>query len=121
MKKIVITLFALVVSTNLIAQNINNVPLNEINEEYILMDGYCRSHKKGWNIMLDYGQKTGYWTDDKERMLRKGEEPMCFDSMIEALNFMYGYGYELLSSDPTKLEKEGTVIYSYLLRKKKKE
>jgi hypothetical protein len=100
------------------AQTINDVPLKDIDVEYIEIVGTPVAFTSKLSIDLDFGQENKFWSN-KEYQLKDAEgKKIKFNSMIDALNFMAKNGYELIMpyivSNPSSQS-----VYHYLLRKKK--
>lgn len=101
-------------------QTINNVPLKEIDVEYIEIVGTPTVFSTKFTIELDFGQANKFWSN-KEYDLRDADgKRIKFNSMIDALNFMGKNGYELITPYivPGTNSSSGSV-YHYLLRRKK--
>jgi hypothetical protein len=102
------------------AQTINNVPLKDIDVEYIEIVGTPAVFSNKLTIELDFGQENKFWSN-KEYELRDADgKRIKFNSMIDALNFMGKNGYELIMPYivPSTTSSNGS-IYHYLLRRKK--
>lgn len=80
------------------SQTVNDVPLNEIDAEYIeITVGIEKAFSTQVTIDINFGQKFKFFPSDKHTALRdKNGKRMEFNSMIDALNFMYDYGYEFV-------------------------
>ena len=102
------------------AQTINNIPLKDIDVEYIEIVGTPTVFSTKFTIELDFGQENKFWSN-KEYDLRDADgKRIKFNSMIDALNFMGKNGYELIMPYivPGTSSSSGSV-YHYLLRRKK--
>lgn len=110
------------------AQTINNVPLKDIDVEYIEIVGTPNVLSTKLTIALDFGQENKFWSN-KEYELRDADgKRIKFNSMIDALNFMGKNGYELImpyivpgtnSASSNTGTNTGSSIHHYLLRRKK--
>lgn len=99
------------------AQTVNDVPLKDVDVEYIEIVGSANLFSTKLNIRLDFGQENKFWTN-KEYLLKDAEgKKIEFNSMIDALNFMSKNGYELIT--PYVVTDSTVSVYHYLLRKKR--
>jgi len=99
------------------AQTINDIPLKDVDVEYIEIVGSTKAFSTKLNIELDFGQENKFWSN-KEYQLKNAEgKKIEFNSMIDALNFMAKNGYELIM--PYIVTVSNQSVYHYLLRKKK--
>ena len=113
-------LLLLVFQQHSFAQTINNVPLKDIDVEYIEIVGTPTVLSTKLTIELDFGQENKFW-GNREYDLRDADgKRIKFNSMIDALNFMGKNGYELIMPYivPSTSSSSGSV-YHYLLRRKK--
>jgi hypothetical protein len=95
---------------------LNNQPLDSIKVEYIQIVGSPSAFSSKLDIVIDYGQWTG-WKQDYKLTDNFGKN-VELTSMIDALNFMYKNGFELVNtfaSSPTK-----STYYHYILKRKNK-
>lgn len=89
MKKNILLLILMLVSVlGLNAQNSSETVYCDIVGTEILFSNKI-------TVDIDFGQKSSFWTDYKEKRLvdEKGK-PIKFNSMIDALNFMAKLGWE---------------------------
>jgi len=117
MKKTILLTITLLITNKITSQTVNNIPINEINTKYIEIIGSCKTLKNEWEISIDYGQKTKWTTERKQKTLLKNKKPMLFNSMIAALNFMHNYGYEFNNAFPIDYKNDKIIEYRYLLKK----
>ena len=77
------------------SQTVNDIPLREIDVEYVQIVGTSKPISPKLDIQIDFGQRTKFFTPAKEAIL-KDENGMTidFDSMIDALNFMHQNGFD---------------------------
>lgn len=107
----------LLFSLSSFAQTINDVPLKDVDVEYIEIVGTAKLFSTKLNIRLDFGQANKFWTDKEYQLKDADGKKIDFNSMIDALNFMSKNGYELIM--PYVVTDNSQNIYHYLLRKKK--
>jgi hypothetical protein len=88
------------------SQTVNGIPVKELKVKYIrVIENEILSRKI--NIQIDYGQVAKL---KNLKVLDENGNPLQFNSMIDALNYMDEIGYEVVNSnDKTS---------SFLLRKK---
>lgn len=100
------------------AQTVNDVPIKDINVDYIQIIGTGRGLSTKMNIRLDFGQETKS-ISFKNRLKIKDEKgnTIKFNSMIDALNFMSSNGYEFQFAY-TLIENDNDALY-YILKKRK--
>lgn len=98
------------------AQTINDVPLSDINVEYVEIVGTGRILSSRVVVDLDFGQRQG-WIPSTKKMRIKDRDGrnLKFNSMIDALNFMRENGYEYADSYAISYGRQ--FVYHYLLRK----
>ena len=99
------------------SQNINDVPLKDVDVEYIEIVGTSKLLSTKLNIRLDFGQENKFWSDKEYQLKDADGKKISFNSMIDALNFMSKNGYELIM--PYVVTDNSQSVYHYLLRKKK--
>jgi len=99
------------------AQTINDVPLKDIDVEYIEIVGTEELFSTKLTIQLDFGQENKAWTDKEYQVKNAEGKKIKFNSMIDALNFLSKNGYELIM--PFAVTASNKSTYHYLLRRKK--
>lgn len=117
MKKLFI-LFLISVSTLVFSQTVNDVPLRDIDVDYVQIIGTGRSLSTKVNVEIDFGQETKSisfknGTNIKDERGRN----VKFNSMMDALNFMSANGYVFQFAYTTNDEKDKAVYY--ILKKNK--
>lgn len=116
MKKLfILSLIAL--SAVSFAQTVNDVPLKDIDVDYIQIIGTSRSLSTKVNVEIDFGQETKSisfknGTNIKDERGRN----VKFNSMMDALNFMSANGYSFQFAYTANNEKDEAVYY--ILKKK---
>ena len=99
------------------SQTINDIPLKDIDVEYIEILGTPKAFSTKLNIELDFGQENKVWSNREYQLKNAEGKKIEFNSMIDALNFMAKNGYELIM--PYIVTESSKSVYHYLLRKKK--
>lgn len=117
MKKLFI-LFLISVSALVFSQTVNDVPLRDIDVDYVQIIGTGRSLSTKVNVEIDFGQETKSisfknGTNIKDERGRN----VKFNSMMDALNFMSANGYVFQFAYTTNDEKDKAVYY--ILKKNK--
>lgn len=116
MKRLLL-LSTLILSSYSYSQTVNDVPLKDIDVEYVQIIGTGRSLSTKVNVEIDFGQETKSISfkngtnikDEKGRNVK-------FNSMMDALNFMSENGYAFQFAYTTNDEKDNAVYY--ILKKK---
>lgn len=117
MKKLIIAA-ALIATTGMFAQTVNDVPLKDIDTEYVQIVGTSKMLSTKLNINIDFGQKTKLFSSGKETQLKDSEgKKIDFNSMVDALNFMSENGYYFVNA--YTVTASGQNVYHYILRKDK--
>ena len=116
MKKLFI-LSLITLSVLSFAQTVNDVPLKDIDVDYVQIIGTGRSLSTKVNVEIDFGQETKSisfknGTNIKDERGRN----VKFNSMMDALNFMSANGYVFQFAYTTNNEKDEAVYY--ILKKK---
>ncbi len=97
--------------------SINGYPMKDINVEYARIVGTSKFLSAKITIQIDFGQDRTYFTQSRDTQLTDGNgKKIIFTSMIDALNFMNGHGYEFLQAYAITVGNQN--VYHYLLRKK---
>ena len=119
MKKLIVILaINLFLLGDLYAQTVNDIPIKDIDVEYIQILGTSKLFSNKLSIEIDFGQENKYFSSDKDTRVKNSEgKNMIFNSMIDALNFMTKNGYEFVQAYAFTVNNQN--VYHYLLRKKK--
>lgn len=119
MKKILLSALILICGITLKAQTVNDVPLKDIDVEYVQIVGTSKLLSTKLTIEIDFGQRTKFFSSGKETIVKDTEgKAVDFNSMIDALNFMSKNGYDFVSAYTITLGNQN--VYHYLLKNKKK-
>ena len=117
MKKL-LPFFAFIFSFIAHAQTVNEIPLKDIDVEYVQIVGRSKLLSTKLTIEIDFGQKTKFFSSGKETIVKDDNgEKMIFNSMIDALNFMTKNGFEFVNA--YAITEDGQNVYHYLLRNNK--
>ncbi len=120
MKKLILLLALCILGAlNLNAQTVNNIPIGEIDSDYLEILGRVRGTTK-IAVEVDFGQGKK-WSSNLTRVnVIKDEngKSIVFNSMIDALNFFSFFGYEFVNAYAHPVGMTEEMQYHYILRKK---
>jgi len=116
--KILILIGTVVMAHSAFAQTVNDVPLKEIDVDYIQIIGTGRTLSTKVNVEIDFGQETKSVSFKNGTNIKdeKGRN-MKFNSMMDALNFMSANGFSFQFAYTMNDEKDKAVYY--ILKKNK--
>lgn len=118
MKNFIFLAFFTICSFNLKAQTVNDLPIKDIDVEYVQIVGTSRLFSTKLTIQIDFGQRTKFFSSGKETILKDEDgKALDFNSMIDALNFMSKNGFEFVNAYVITVSSQN--VYHYLLRNKK--
>lgn len=87
--------------------------MDSLDAKYIEIKGFGNLMGTKVKIMFDFGQKWNRWKSSETPLVEDEDgKKFKFNSMVDALNFMAKYGYELDQAYAV----EG--VYVYLLKRK---
>lgn len=116
MRLLTFILFLFVTYTN--AQTVNDIPITEIDVEYLQIVGTSRLLSNKVTIEIDFGQHSKFFGSGKETQIKdKDGKKLVFNSMIDALNFMSSNGYSFVQA--YAISENNQNVYHYLMRKNK--
>lgn len=116
MKKIIITICCSFSFLKFIqSQSVNNIPISEIDVEYIQIVGNSKLFSNKVSIQLDFGQIDKFWKAKDTQVRDKEGRLVEFNSMIDALNFMNDNGYEFVQAYAFAVGNQN--VYHYLMKK----
>ena len=118
MSKTILFFSILLLSTICVkSQTVNDIPIEEIDVEFIQIVGTSRMMSNKVNIQIDFGQNTKFFNCGKEEQVKgKDGKLVKFNSMIDALNFMKSNGYGFVQAYAFSLGGNQNV-YHYLMQK----
>jgi|SRR3989337_1155446 len=120
MRQIILILlvhFAILNTTR--AQSIDDVPLKEINAQYVQLRAEVIPFKNKISVNIDYGQSNAMVNIKSNLLKDESGKPMAFNSMIDALNFFMNHNYDLFEVYTLSTDVSSTP--HYILRRKKEE
>lgn len=117
MQKLFLSVTFILVTTFLTAQTVNDVPIKDIDVEYVQIVGTQKVIGNKVIIQIDFGQETKYFKQWNQTMLKDEEgKQVNFNSMIDALNFMSANGYDFKDAYTITIGNQN--VYHYLLQKR---
>lgn len=118
MKTTVIFLFVMMLGiSSSFSQTVNDIPLNQIDVEYIQIVGTSKFMSNKVMINIDFGQENKFWSNKETIVKEEDGKPVVFNSMIDALNFMSANGYDFETAYALTLSNAN--VYHFLLKRKK--
>jgi len=118
MKKQLLNFLIALLPTTAFAQTVNNVPIKDIDVEYVQIVGTSRLLSTKVSIDIDFGQENKVFSAKDTQVRDEQGKLIIFNSMIDALNFMTSHGYEFVQAYAFNVSSQN--VYHYLLRKKKR-
>lgn len=116
MKRSLFIIMILIGSANLFAQTVNDIPIEDLDMEYVQIVGTSKSLSNKVKIEIDFGQENKLFSGNHDTMVKdENEKKMIFQSMIDALNFMHSHGYEFESANAFSLGSQS--VYHFMLKK----
>lgn len=112
-------IIAFSISHSTFCQTVNDVPIRDIDAEYIEIKGAPgEAFGRNIRVLIDFGQARRR-ISLKDQIIRDVDgKKMNFNSMIDALNFMSSNGYEFVQAYGVSISNKEIEHY-YLMRKKK--
>ena len=118
MKKVILSIMVLVGISTLKAQTVNDIPIKDIDVEYVQIVGTSKFLSTKLNIQIDFGQRTKFFSSGRETIVKDVDgKSLDFNSMIDALNFMSKNGFDFVNAYAITISNQN--VYHYLLRNKK--
>ena len=116
MKKLLLFI-ALIYSSTIFSQTVNDIPIKEIDVTYVQIVGTSKLMSKKVSIQIDFGQDTKFFSGGKETIVKNANgKPTKFNSMIDALNFMNENGYDFVNAYALTMGNQN--VYHFLLKKR---
>lgn len=117
MRVTIVTALFLVLGTYMNGQTVNDVPLSEIDVEFIQIVGTKKLFSPRVNIDIEFGQMNKLFSANDTRIKDEEGNNLDFNSMIDALNFMSGHGYDYLDAYAISMG-NNTNVYHFIMRKR---
>ena len=99
------------------SQSVGDVQLADINAEYIQVTFEEQIGSKV-SVHLDFGQANPEYNPRETQLRHQGKKEMVFNSMMDAINYLSGYGYKL--EQVYTITKDTASTPFYILRKEEK-
>jgi hypothetical protein len=90
---------------------VNDIPIKEIDIEYIQIVGSGNFRAGKVEVKIDFGNENKYLSTKENRIKDENGELLKFNSMIDALNFLSKNGYEFIDAYTLPLEFNDTCYY----------
>lgn len=118
MKTILFLISVLAISfTNAFSQTVNDIPLKDIDVEYVQIVGTSKLLSNKVTVEIDFGQENKFWSNKQTIIKDENAKPVVFNSMVDALNFMSENGYDFETAYALTIGNSN--VYHFLLKKKK--
>ena len=118
MIKFLFSAIILICGLTLKAQTVNDIPLQDIDVEYVQIVGTSKLLSTTLTIEIDFRQRTKLFSSGKETIVKDIDgKAVVFNSMIDALNFMSKNGFEFVNAYAITIGNQN--VYHYLLRSNK--
>ena len=119
MKKVILCIILFVCFSGLKSQTVNDIPIKDIDVDYVQIVGTSKLLSTKLNIEIDFGQKTKFFSSGNETFLKDVDGKLIdFNSMIDALNFMSKNGFDFVNAYVITIGNQS--VYHYILKKNKK-
>ncbi|WP_460923106.1 hypothetical protein [Pontibacter brevis] len=97
------------------AQTVNDVPIKDVDVEYIQIVGTSKILSNKVTIEIDFGQENKFWSAKDTQVKDENGKLVVFNSMIDALNFMSKNGYEFVDAYAITVGNQN--VYHYMMKK----
>ena len=97
-------------------QIISSIPLKEIDTEYLMVSIRGRPNNTV-SLYLDFGQVNKPFNSNDNQLQDDEGNIMIFNSIVDGLNFLYKFGWELDEVFVVPIERSGNTYY--ILRRKR--
>lgn len=110
-------LFLAFLPLSLAAQTINDVPISEIQAEYLEIVAQGRMFSNKVTVKIDFGQNVPFFPRLDDLIIKDEEgKAMLFESHIDAINFMAANGFEVVGN--YMLTSGNNNVLHFLMRRK---
>jgi hypothetical protein len=97
------------------SQTVNDIPIKDINVEYIEIVGTGKLFSTKLTIQIDFGQHDKIFSAKDTQVKDEDGRLMVFNSMVDALNFFGANGYVFQQAYVLTVNNQN--VYHYLMRK----
>lgn len=108
-----LTLFGL---SNSYSQTVNDIPIKDIDVDYIQIVGTSKMMSNKLTIQLDFGQENKFFSSKDTQVKDENGKLLVFNSMIDALNFLSTNGYEFIDAYAITVGNQN--VFHYMLKRK---
>lgn len=117
MKKTLLS-FLLITSVSLfgLSQTVNDVPIKDIDVEYIEIVGTGKLFSTKLTVQIDFGQHDKLFSAKDTQVKDKDGTRMIFNSMVDALNFFSSNGYDFQQAYTITISNQN--VYHFLMKKR---
>ena len=116
-KTVFLSCFLIILFISAKSQTVNDIPLKDVDVEYVEIVGTAKFLSTKLTIDIDFGQRNKVWTGKDTQIKDVDGKRMEFNSMIDALNFMTTNNYEFVQAYIVTVSNQN--VYHYLLKRKK--
>jgi hypothetical protein len=112
-----LTLITVLLNFTVNAQTVNDIPIKDLDVDYIQIVGSSKFLSTKLIIQLDFGQRTKFFSAGRETIVKDADgNALEFNSMIDALNFMSKNGFEFVNAYIVTTNNQN--VYHYILKRK---
>ncbi len=98
------------------SQTVNDIPIEDINVEYIQIVGRGKLFSTKLTIEIDFGQHDKVFSLKDTQVKDKDGNRMIFNSMVDALNFFSSNGYDFQQAYTITISNQN--VYHFLMKKR---
>ena len=99
------------------SQTVNGIPIKDIDAEYMMLVGTYKLLSNKITVAVDFGQYQSAWKVSDNVVKDENGNKLVFNSMIDALNFFAGNGYDLHNAYAVTVGNQN--VYHWVLKKYK--
>ena len=116
MKKLTITIAAILIAISSYSQTVNGLEISSIESEYMEIIAISKLMSNKVNISLQFGQEDKMFKMKDSALLDANGKQVKFNSVTDALNFFNEVGYEFI--DRVVVTGNYGMYYSIILKRK---
>ena len=95
---------------------VNDLALDDLDVQYIRIVGTSKFLSTKVNVDIEFGQHDKFFAGRDTRIVDSSGKQVTFNSMVDALNFMAGLGYDFVQAYAFAVGNQ--TVYHYLMQKK---
>ena len=117
--KIIALFFTILLCCDTQSQTVNDMPLADIDTNYIRVSAHNKFLSNKLKVHLDFGQFNSVWKIKDTRLRGRDGKSVEFNSIAQLLNYMTDNGYELTTINTYALDNTlgHTVYYNMIMKK----